>query len=329
MQGLKEFEEDEYGEGGEAVGGELDRSFEEDEYGEGGEAVNQAVQGLVDQIQGLKEFEEDEYGEGGEAVGGELDRSFEEDEYSEGGEVVNEAVQGLVDQIQGLKEFEQDEYGEGGEAVNEAVQGLVDQMNGLKEFEEDEYGEGGEAIGGKLDRSFEEDEYGEGNDLIGGTDPGDASVAGFDASEPLAMSNNFVDFGEANPKAAAEEGQADVAPLSMGDFTIGPDGLPIPKPKSAAKSIPSKEDQSDAETKRLQRQNDAKKEDKAKKDSKKDDKKNTQTTNEKQATKTLDDVHKVLESLNTNMNRLIGKVEETSKAQVSAVKANSANLYNR
>jgi len=143
----------------------------------------------------------------------------------------------------------------------------------------------------------------------------------------LAMSNNFVDFGESNPKAAEQEGQADVAPLSMGDFTMGPDGLPIPKPRSQAKTI---ENQSDAETRRLQRQNDAKKEDKDKEDSKKNDDKKTSTTGtEKQATKTLDDVVKTLESLNSSMNKLINKVEETGRAQVSAVKANNGNLYNR
>jgi len=235
-------------------------------------------------------------------------------------------------------EFEEDEYGEGGEDIvlpkepeedyiGLALKEFKDQVSGLKEFEEDEYGEGGEAIGGELDRSFEEDEYGAGNDLIGGTDPGDASVAGFDAAEPLAMSNNFVDFGESNPKAAEQEGQADVAPLSMGDFTMGPDGLPIPKPRSQAKTI---ENQSDAETRRLQRQNDAKKEDKDKEDSKKNDDKKTSTTGtEKQATKTLDDVVKTLESLNSSMNKLINKVEETGRAQVSAVKANNGNLYNR
>jgi hypothetical protein len=263
--------------------------FAEDEYGEGGEDIAFPEEPEENYIGlALKEFTDQVAGL----------KEFEEDEYGEGGE----AIGGGMD-----SGFAEDEYGVGGEAVNQAAQNLADQIQGLKEFEEDEYGAGGEVVAGE--------------------GPGDSSVAGFDASEPLAMSNNFVDFGEARP--SVEEGQADVAPISMGDFTMGPDGLPIPKPRSAAKSIPSKEDQSDAETKRLQKQNDANKEDKAKKDSEKDDKKNTQTATEKQATKTLDDVHKVLESLNTNMNRLIGKVEETSKAQVSAVKANSSNLYNR
>jgi len=401
------FTEDEYGEGGEAIGGEMDSSFAEDES----EYVQAAIQDLTEQIpnigNSLTEFIEDEYGLGGDAIGGEMDSAFAEDEdsyvaealkafneqvpkltttFNEFSENAEEdvdstsefngyndpetAITDLTEQIAGLKEFEQDEYGlggeaiggemdssfaedeygVGGEAVNEAAQNLVDQIQGLKEFEEDEYGEGGEAIGGDDNgddysgASLLEDLRNQipdsmMDDAAYAAGPGDASIAGMDYADggPGDSSIAGMDYATEQDKRLEVSGmdkkgkpqtESNFTPITMDMFTLGPDGLPIAKPKAEAKTIPAAvkkdENQSDAETKRLQRQNDAKKVE--------DDKKSEPKTAQPEAkpqSKTLDDVVKTLESLNTSIGKLTQKVEETSNKEISAMKSMDGNLFKR
>jgi hypothetical protein len=287
MPDRDEFAEDEYGEGGEAIGGEMDSAFLEDEYG--------ALEDLTNQIQGLKEFEEDEYGEGGEAIGGELDSSFAEDEYGQGGEAVNDAVQNLMDQVHGLKEFEEDEYGEGGESIGGDDAG--DDYSGTNLLDE-------------LRNQIPTDSMAE--DAAYASGPGDASVAG-------------IDFAVSSKANTAKEPvtKSNFEPITMDGFTLGPDGLPVAKPKTDAKSIPGavKKDE----------KVDAAKDDKSKKDTKESDKdkKSTETTTStnKKEQKTLDDVVKSLDTLNSSMRSLVTKVDETSRQQISAVKSLSGNLY--
>jgi len=321
------------------------------------DAFMQEVNALFD-IPERDEFEEDEYGEGGEAIGGEMDSAFAEDEYA--------ALEDLTNQIQGLKEFEEDEYGEGGEDVvlpeepqedyiSLAMKDFADQVQGLKEFEEDEYGEGGEAIGGEMDSAFAEDEDSyvaqalqDFQDLIPDTmaddaafasGPGDASVAGMDyASGPGDASVAGIDFTPAMDELAKTLPQAQslskespkstpqFSKIDMGGFTLGPDGMPIAKPKAqgqaAANAVKQENDTKKAEDKKTA---EAKK---AEGDKKEKDSDKKQGEGEKRQTKTLDDVVKSLDQLNMNIGRLTTKVEEASKQQVQATKSLNGNLFN-
>jgi len=346
-----EFVEDEYGEGGEAIGGEMDSAFAEDEYG--------ALEDLTNQIQGLKEFEQDEYGEGGEDVT--LPEEPEED-------YISLAMKDFADQVAGLKEFEQDEYGEGGEDVTLpeepeedyvglAMKEFADQVAGLKEFEQDEYGEGGEDV--TLPEEPEEDyvglamkefasqvpdmmEYSDdmraGEDIkpiATGTDsmaddaafaagPGDASVAGIDVAP--AMNDLTKSLPQAQPLSAEPpKSKPQYSKIDMGGFTLGPDGLPIAKPKAqgqaAANAVKQEKDNKKEEDKKAaeakKSEPDKKDKDSAKKEGEGDKPK-----------KTLDDVVKSLDQLNMNIGKLTSKVEESAKQQVQATKSLNGNLYN-
>ena len=127
-----------------------------------------------------------------------------------------------------------------------------------------------------------------------------------------------------NPTSNPSNSESKFAPLSYSNFTIGPDGMPIAK-KSIPGAVKKDENQSDAETQRLQRQNEAKK----KENDDKNSQESSKSTEAKPSTKNLDDVVRTLEVLNMNVNRLIGKVEETGKQSVSAMKSLDGNLYRR
>ncbi|NBP56796.1 hypothetical protein EBU71_09765 [bacterium] len=291
------------------------------------------------------EFEEDEYGEGGDAIGGEMDSAFAEDEYS--------ALEDLTNQIQGLKEFEKDEYGQGGEDVvlpeepeedyiSLAMKDFADQVQGLKEFEEDEYGQGGEAIGGEMDSAFAEDEDdyvsqalkdfsaqlpetmdSMADDAAFAAGPGDASVA-----EAMASLQKTL------PQAAPVEKQGlkstpTYSKIDMGGFTLGPDGMPIAKPKVQAAAMASSKEQENKkkdEDKKATQASVRAADNKIDKDQAA--KKEKEDSGEKKSTKTLDDVVKSLDNLNSSVGRLITKTEEASKQQVQATKSLNGNLYN-
>jgi hypothetical protein len=356
------FTEDEYGEGGDAIGGEMDPSFAEDES----EYVQAAIQDLTEQIpnigNSLTEFIEDEYGLGGDAIGGEMDSAFAEDEDSYVAEALkafNEQVPKLTTTFNEFSENAEEDVDSTSEFngytdPETAITDLTEQIAGLKEFEQDEYGLGGEAIGGEMDSAFAEDEdsyvaealkgfqnlipdsmiddaayaAGPGDPSVAGFDayggPGDASVAGIDYTEEKDQRLNVSGL----DKKGKPQTESNFSPITMDMFTLGPDGLPIAKPKAEAKTIPAAvkkdENQSDAETKRLQRQNDAKKAE--------DDKKSEPKTAQPEAkpqSKTLDDVVKTLESLNTSIGKLTQKVEETSNKEISAMKSMDGNLFKR
>ena len=125
-------------------------------------------------------------------------------------------------------------------------------------------------------------------------------------------------------KAKGPASEANFAPLTMGDFTLGPNGMPIPKPKAEAKGIPNEVKKDEKKAQEEKKQKDAQEA----ADAKKQEQKPSETTQKKE-NKTLDDVVKTLETLNSNVNRLISKVEETGNKQVSATKSMSGNLFNR
>jgi hypothetical protein len=125
-------------------------------------------------------------------------------------------------------------------------------------------------------------------------------------------------------KANGPASEANFAPLTMGDFTLGPNGMPIPKPKAEAKGIPNEVKKDEKKAQEEKKQKDVQEA----ADTKKQEQKPSETTQKKE-NKTLDDVVKTLEILNSNVNRLISKVEETGNKQVSATKSMSGNLFNR
>jgi hypothetical protein len=114
--------------------------------------------------------------------------------------------------------------------------------------------------------------------------------------------------------------------ISMDSFTMSKNGMPVFTPKSTVSAAPDKkkdENETDAESARLKRQNDAKKEDEKGKDG---DKK-TPASDSKTAT--LDDVVKSLNALNTKMGQLIDVNEAGHKSTTKAAKSNAANIYQR
>jgi hypothetical protein len=107
------------------------------------------------------------------------------------------------------------------------------------------------------------------------------------------------------------------------DISVDASGMPVIRSKAEGlkKTEPKKEDTSsdDAETAKFKRQAEAKKAEEEKKKSE------GGKTGE---TKSLDDVVKTLEKLNTTMNTLIKKTEEASANQVKATKSMaSGNLF--
>jgi uncharacterized protein YbjQ (UPF0145 family) len=228
-----------------------------------------------------------------------------------------------------------------GSDVLESVQG------GMSGFDEDEYGEGGEAIGGEMDRSFTEDEYGKGGDHIGRIDPGDESAAGMDyASGPGDASvagmdyvakalkdaqqvlpdtkfkpvevNHGLDVASASPKTPNPNKQT---MPSLDAFQLDANGMPM---VSRHQQKLSKDQEKENKVKQAEDKGNAKETTDKKEDTTKD---NAQARS-KSSNKTLDDVVKALETLNTSVNKLSGKVEESSKNQVNATKsALSGNLF--
>lgn len=234
-----------------------------------------------------------------------------------------------------------------GSDVLESVQGSI------SGFDQDEYGEGGDAIGGELDRSFEEDEYGKGNDLIGGVDPGDESVAGFDAyggpgDASVAgmdyVAQAFKDAQQVMPKTIFKPMEVnhglDVAPAStaapntpkddkktmptLDAFQLDASGMPmVSRHQQKLAKDPEKDNKAKQE-----KEADKSKDGSGSKGEAGKDKQQAAAGGAKASNKTLDDVVKALETLNTSVNKLSSKVEESSKNQVNATKsALSGNLF--
>ena len=118
--------------------------------------------------------------------------------------------------------------------------------------------------------------------------------------------------------------------ITMDSFTIGPNGMPIAKPKSTAAATPDKPAEKQASPgKKINPETgeeytpvgDSKPGDKP------GDKKGAAGGGEKSAT--LDDVVKSLNALNTKMGQLISVNEDGHKASAKAAKSGSNNLYAR
>lgn len=119
-----------------------------------------------------------------------------------------------------------------------------------------------------------------------------------------------------SPSASQDRG------ISMDSFSLGPNGLPIAKPKSISSAVPEKkkEDTSAEEAVAKAKADAAKSSEPAK------EKKAGPT---EAATATLDDLLKSLNSLNTKMGQLISTTDEGHSKVAKAAKSGGQNIYNK
>ncbi len=132
---------------------------------------------------------------------------------------------------------------------------------------------------------------------------------------------------EASPKLAEV-----TSSINADSFTLGPNGLPIPKPKSTAAAVPAKKEELSAEEEAKQREARAKA-DMAKGDAQGGDK--TIKKEDKSASggesknATLDDVVKAITTLNSKVGQLITTSEQGYATIARSAKSSSSNLYER
>ena len=290
------------------------------------DAFMQEANALFD-IPDRSEFEEDEYGEGGDAIGGEMDSAFAEDEYS--------ALEDLQNQIQGLTDSQMLE-------ANEEQQGEGSIDTAFAEDEDDYVSQALKDFSSQLPETMNS----MADDAAFAAGPGDASVAGIDYAEPPPPPQQEPGTGDASvaeamaslqktlPQAAPVDKQGpkstpNFSKIDMGGFTLGPDGMPVAKPKVQAAAMASSKEQENKkkdEDKKATQASVRAADNKIDKDQA--DKKEKEGSGEKKTTKTLDDVVKSLDNLNSSVGRLITKTEEASKQQVQATKSLNGNLYN-
>ena len=200
---------------------------------------------------------------------------------------------------------------------------------------------------GDLTSSF--DEFGDGwDDSIGKVSdditnalPVDDMSMFYDQGPAAPVDNEFGDLDGAIAKQQAQstaEGRmkdltASTAPtatqsrgITMDSFTIGPNGMPIAKPKSTAAATPDKKSEKSAEDQAKDREAQQKAE--AEKSGITGDKAAKGAGSESKAA-TLDDVVKSLNALNTKMGQLITVSEDGHKSTAKAAKSGSTNLYAR
>lgn len=116
--------------------------------------------------------------------------------------------------------------------------------------------------------------------------------------------------------------------ISMDSFTLGPNGLPIAKPKSTAAAVPEKKAESKTEAEQAE-ENRAKLKAKAAEQgvTLSESKERAPALDSKNAT--LDDVVKSLNSLNMQMGQLIEINESGHKSTAKAARSVSGNIYNK
>jgi len=114
--------------------------------------------------------------------------------------------------------------------------------------------------------------------------------------------------------------------ITTDSFTLGPNGLPIAKPKSTAAAVPEKKNEGKTAEEQVKER-----EEQAKADMAKGDKGEKSIKKEGSDSKgaTLDDLLKSMNALNTKVGQLISVNEDGHKASAKAAKSNNANLYTR
>ncbi len=116
--------------------------------------------------------------------------------------------------------------------------------------------------------------------------------------------------------------------LTMDSFTLGPNGLPIAKPKSTSAAVPEKKPEEKKASPGKAINPETGEEYTPVGDAKPADKKPGATAPDSKAA-TLDDVVKSLNALNSKMGQLISVNEDGHKSTAKAAKSNNANLYAR
>lgn len=193
---------------------------------------------------------------------------------------------------------------------------MSDLAGGIDKFS-DGWGESIDKVSADISDAIPYDEFGDLNGAIAKQQA--ASQEGKSIAEDKSGAMKAVVAGSS---PTANQGRG----ITADSITIGPNGMPIAKPKSTAAAAPDKKEESktaeeQAKDREAQARADMAKGEKGEKTAKKD------SSGDKAAT--LDDVVKSLNSLNMQMGRLISVNEDGHKSTAKAAKSNSANLYNK
>jgi hypothetical protein len=116
--------------------------------------------------------------------------------------------------------------------------------------------------------------------------------------------------------------------ISMDSFSLGPNGLPIAKPKSTAAAVPEKKKDEEGKTAEEQAKD---REARAKADTAKgpQGEKTMKKEGGDSKSATLDDLLKSMNALNTKVAQLIEVNETGHKSTAKATKSNASNIYER
>ncbi len=126
----------------------------------------------------------------------------------------------------------------------------------------------------------------------------------------------------ASPSAALDRG------ITADSFTLGPNGLPIAKPKSVAAAVPEKKSEK-SEAEQAEENRAKMKAEAARQGMTLSESKEQATKGKSEKSATLDDLHKSLLTLNMQMGQLIAVNEDGHKASAKAAKSTNTNLYAR
>lgn len=160
----------------------------------------------------------------------------------------------------------------------------------------------------------------------------DKAIADQKAMSDASAMDAFYDAGPAMSTAVANASPTAMptSGITMDSFTIGPNGMPIPKPKSTAAAVPDKKkDEMPAEDVAKEKAAAAKAErEKAGPDAGKPIKKEAEAGGGGKAA-TLDDVVKAITTLNSKVGQLITTSEQGYATIARSAKSSSSNLYER
>jgi hypothetical protein len=117
--------------------------------------------------------------------------------------------------------------------------------------------------------------------------------------------------------------------ITTDSFTLGPNGLPIAKPKSTAAAVPDKKPEEKKASPGKAINPETGEEYTPLSDAKPTDKKTAAAGGSDSKSATLDDLLKSMNALNTKVGQLIAVNEDGHKSTAKAAKSNNANLYTR
>jgi hypothetical protein len=166
-------------------------------------------------------------------------------------------------------------------------------------------------------------------DLVDTLDDDAADFAQAQAAMDSAVPDRLMDETTGTMKEAVEA--ASPTPINRGitadSFTLGPNGMPIAKPKSTSAAVPDKKPESKTAEEQAKEREERAKADMAK--GPQGEKTAKPATGSDSKTATLDDVVKSLNALNSKMGQLITTTESGNRDVAKAAKSNTNNLYAR